>query len=660
MMSGILTGLLTCGQDDSDAAAEDALRSAAEFIGSDHAFFAVAASDRGTWSVMYEWCAPPLAPVKSHYQDMPFGTLPWNENTLLNAAVIRLDDVDDLPAGATTERAFFEAEGARSVLTVPITGMAGLISGVCGLHAHARHVRWCDDDVMRLSIVGKAIANAIERRRAEEETRKKLEELTVLNAVALVAVDADDEETLVSRASAVVREALFPDDSGVLLVDEGAGVLRYSPSYSASVGDPDRTPIPLGTGITGMVALTGAGSRVDDVSANPNYLERLAGMRSEICVPLKLGATVIGVLNAESHRPAAFTESDEELLATLAGQLASAIGRLRAAAAHRESEERTRRLADAAFEGIGITHNGRIVDANERLAEMFGYRAEEMIGREVMEFVAPDDAPMVAEFVRAGKDDVYEHLAIRKDGSTFPVETQGRPLGTGAAGMRVVAVRDITERRRAEQRIRQLLDHLELSNEELAQAYDTTLEGWSRALELRDRETQGHSARVVELTLAVGRSLGMSGEELVHMRRGTLLHDIGKMGIPDSILLKPGPLDADEQVVMRRHPTLAYEMLAPISFLRPALDIPYCHHERWDGSGYPRGLAGEAIPLAARIFAVVDVWDGLSHPRPYREAWPSGRVRAYLAAESGRQFDPRVIDAFFALIDAFEAGRTPA
>jgi PAS domain S-box-containing protein/putative nucleotidyltransferase with HDIG domain len=191
-----------------------------------------------------------------------------------------------------------------------------------------------------------------------------------------------------------------------------------------------------------------------------------------------------------------------------------------------------------------------------------------------------------------------------------------------------------------------LFTDLQRSNDELAAAYDTTLEGWARALDLRDRETLGHTQRVTERSLALARALGFSDAELVQMRRGALLHDIGKMAIPDAILLKPGPLTADEMAVMRRHPVYAHELLAPIAFLRPALDIPYCHHERWDGTGYPRGLRGAAIPLAARVFAVVDVWDALLSDRPYRAAWPEAQVRAYIHAQAGTHFDPAVVAAF--------------
>lgn len=191
-----------------------------------------------------------------------------------------------------------------------------------------------------------------------------------------------------------------------------------------------------------------------------------------------------------------------------------------------------------------------------------------------------------------------------------------------------------------------LYEGVQRSSDELAQAYDDTLAGWSKTLGLRDQETQDHSQRVTEMTLRIAKEMGITDDELIHIRRGTLLHDIGKLAIPDSILLKPGPLNDDEWEIMRRHPVYAYELISPIQFLHPALDIPYCHHERWNGSGYPRGLSGEQIPLAARIFAVVDVWDALRSNRTYRKAWPLEEVEEHIRQNSGKYFDPRVVDLF--------------
>ncbi len=188
------------------------------------------------------------------------------------------------------------------------------------------------------------------------------------------------------------------------------------------------------------------------------------------------------------------------------------------------------------------------------------------------------------------------------------------------------------------------------AREELAVAYDATIEGWSRAMDLRDKDTEGHSRRVTELALALARKLGIEGEALVHLKRGALLHDIGKVGVPDSVLLKPGPLTEEEWAIMKRHPDFAVGMLSPVAYLRPALEIPYGHHEKWDGSGYPKGLAGEAIPMAARIFAIVDVWDALTSDRPYRAAWTREKTLEHIKSQIGKHFDPRVGEAFIAMI----------
>jgi putative two-component system response regulator len=191
---------------------------------------------------------------------------------------------------------------------------------------------------------------------------------------------------------------------------------------------------------------------------------------------------------------------------------------------------------------------------------------------------------------------------------------------------------------------------LEQANEELVAAYDATILGWSRAMDLRDRETEGHSQRVAEHTVLIARTMGIDEQELVHVRRGALLHDMGKLGIPDSILHKPGKLTPEEWVVMHQHPTLGNNMLKDIEYLHPALDIPYCHHEKWDGTGYPRGLKEEEIPLAARIFAIVDVWDALTSDRPYRDAWSKEDAAAYIREQAGKHFEPRVVEMFFDII----------
>lgn len=487
--------------------------------------------------------------------------------------------------------------------------------------------------------------------------------------------------------------------------------------------------------------------------------------------------------------------------------------RKRAEQALKESEDRFRRLAEAAFEGIAISDEGRIVDSNAAFAEMMGYGCGEVVGMHATEFAVPEQKERLARRIRLGMLDPMEFTALKKDGATFPVEVQGRLLPIQGKQIRVTAIRDITERKHSEGQIQRqlqrlsalraidsaitgifdlrvilnifldqvttqlgvdaavmwlldgsmqslqyagargfrsrgiekarlrlgesyagqvamerrlveihgqtlpnsqssfsslwasegfvtyfgiplmakgqvkgvlevlhrsalqtdqewlhfletlatqgaiavdnatLFSDLQRSNLELSLAYDTTLEGWSRALDLRDKETEGHTLRVVDMTLRLARTFGLRDADLVHLRRGALLHDIGKMGIPDSILLKSGPLTPQEWEIMRLHPVYALELLSPIDFLRNSLDIPYCHHEWWNGDGYPRQLKREEIPLAARLFAVVDVWDALRSDRPYRSAWDKERVRDHIRAEAGTHFDPKVVKAFLPLVE---------
>ena len=196
----------------------------------------------------------------------------------------------------------------------------------------------------------------------------------------------------------------------------------------------------------------------------------------------------------------------------------------------------------------------------------------------------------------------------------------------------------------------QLVQGLQRSNMEIIVAYDATIEGWSRAMDLRDKETEGHTQRVTNMTVKLARAMGIRETDILHIQRGGLLHDMGKLGVPDNILFKAGALTEQEWEVMRQHPTFALNMLAPISYLKNAIDIPYCHHEKWDGTGYPRGLKDEQIPLAARVFAIADVWDALTSDRPYRAAWSHAKVLEYLKEQSEKHFDPQVVEAFLKMI----------
>jgi putative nucleotidyltransferase with HDIG domain len=248
-------------------------------------------------------------------------------------------------------------------------------------------------------------------------------------------------------------------------------------------------------------------------------------------------------------------------------------------------------------------------------------------------FVCYYGVPLLAKGQVKGVLEVFHRTALEPDLEWFD-------FLKALAGQTAIAIENAS-----------LFESLQRSNSELTLAYDATIEGWSHALDLRDKETEGHTQRVTEMAVDLARASGLSEAELVQVRWGALLHDIGKMGVPDGILLKPGPLSDEEKMLMQRHPTFAYEMLSPIRYLRLALDIPYCHHEKWDGTGYPRELKGAQIPLVARIFAVVDVWDALTSDRPYRTAWTNEKTREHIRAASGTHFDPQVVAEFMQMPD---------
>jgi len=255
---------------------------------------------------------------------------------------------------------------------------------------------------------------------------------------------------------------------------------------------------------------------------------------------------------------------------------------------------------------------------------------------------------MAVAKIQPKKDSAYivSYRARQKDGQYVWLETSARAIldeNTGSVIEIQAASRDITERKRTE-------EALQTAHQNLEEAYDRTIEGWIRALDLRDREMEGHTQRVTEMTLKMARALGLPESEIIHVRRGALLHDIGKIGIPDEITKKAGPLNEQEWELMRKHPQYAYDMLFPIPYLRPALDIPYCHHERWNGSGYPRGLKGEEIPITARMFAIIDVWDALKSNRPYHKPNSHDHTVTYLKKEAGQLFDARLVELFLRVL----------
>jgi putative two-component system response regulator len=264
-----------------------------------------------------------------------------------------------------------------------------------------------------------------------------------------------------------------------------------------------------------------------------------------------------------------------------------------------------------------------------------------MTGFEVCERIRND--PQIAEIpiiVLTALDDRESLLTALKSGADDFIS---KPFDRYELRARLLGITRLNRY----QKLIQERAKLREANAQLLDAYEATIEGWSHAMDLRDRETEGHSRRVAELTVQLAKNLGMGDKQIMHLRRGALLHDMGKIGIPDTILHKTAELSDEEWAIMRQHPKHAYDMLYPVEYLRPAVDIPYCHHEKWDGTGYPRGLKGEEIPMPARLFAIVDVWDALTSNRPYRPAWSEAETLAYIREQSGKHFDPQVVDLFF-------------
>jgi PAS domain S-box-containing protein len=304
-----------------------------------------------------------------------------------------------------------------------------------------------------------------------------------------------------------------------------------------------------------------------------------------------------------------------------------------------------------------LDNQNQVVDVNSSMLALLGMNANDIIGKPAK--VVFDNFPIPIK--------MYTHVSYARTEASFKL--QGKeihyemtvwPLYNSSKQMlgRIYISHDITALKELENELRKLNMELEdrvlVRTRELAEAYDTTLEGFARALELRDKETEGHSRRVTENTLKIAQRIGISNEVLEDIRSGAILHDIGKISIPDEILHKPGKLTMAERMIINQHPETAYKLLSPIPFLSKALEIPYCHHEKWDGTGYPRGLKGEEIPLSARIFAVADVWDALSNDRPYNKAWPREKIIAYFREESGKHFDPMITRVFLSMVEKGE------
>lgn len=487
-----------------------------------------------------------------------------------------------------------------------------------------------------------------------------------------------------------------------LLASQGAGLLLYQPEHNElvmemAVGELARTRgkrLPRGTGIGSHVLATGKPYFTNNARSDPllAWPDMIGKTRAIACVPLIAHDQPIGAICAARFQP--LTSEDMQVLSTIGNIAANALHRI---ILHEQMERRLQQVQSlhtidhiiASSLDLNLSLNVVLDHAMIHLdmdaalvlvlnpeTEMLEYTAsrgfrssdthnypplrlgEGFAGRAARERCVVS----IFDVEQEEADFPHRDLLMSMGFSTYygvPLIAKGQIKGVlelfsrvpyypdqewlsfleALAGQAALAIENAT-----------LFAQLQQKNQQLTHAYNATLEGWVHALDMRDSETEEHSQRVVELTERLCRALGYEEENLEHIRRGALLHDIGKIGVPDEILRKPGPLSAEEMAIMRQHTGHAYTLLSRISFLHPALAIPYCHHERWDGTGYPRGLKGEEIPLAARIFAVVDVWDALNSDRPYRRAWPREQVVAYIRDQAGKHFDPRIVAVFLRLI----------
>ena len=582
----------------------------------------------------------------------------------------------------------------RSVLAVPlrIGETTGMISAQC-----YQPRAYGEEEQALLEMLAVHAAIAVENARLFAETRRRLNESEVVNRISttLRAAPTLDkmlpsllDETLSALNTDVGALWLYKPDRDELVKMEARGWLAQLPIRRLRPGE----------GIGGHTFKTGEIHISADFSSDPyvypDSREKIPSGWGGACIPVRILEEVIGALYVAIQSPRQITKDELRLLSTLTEIAGIAIRR---AILHEQTERQLQRLAalrsidlaissvldlrvvldillghitaqlgmDAAnilllnphtqtleyTTGQGFRTAGAsrvhlkvgesqawraalerrtitMPDLPENLGDLFKY--PDLIVEEG--FHAYFATPLIIKGQMKGVLEVFHREAIEPDADWLSFfETM--------ASQAAIAVDNA-----------ELFEGLQRSNLELSMAYDATIEGWSRALDLRDRETEGHTQRVTEMTVQLAQLTGVPDADLVHIRRGALLHDIGKMGIPDSILHKPAKLTDEEWKIMRQHPVFAFEMLSPIARLRQAMDIPYCHHERWDGSGYPHGLKGEQIPLSARIFAVVDVWDALTSERPYRKAWTKKTVNEYLQMESGKIFDPKIVDMFLRIV----------
>jgi putative nucleotidyltransferase with HDIG domain len=557
-----------------------------------------------------------------------------------------------------------------------------------------------DEDERLLKTLAAQSAIAFENARHYQEVVHASDRRTILHRASREVVAAGlDLEAVYLSINRAATELMKADVFTLALFDQAAREVEAVFLMDSGERYPGLR-LPLGKGLSSWVIENRRSLRLRDYLKEKPVefvpFGRRRTSRSVLAVPMVSAGSVVGAISVQAYQPGHYDEEDESLLEMLAAYAGTAIENARL---FDEIQKRLRNLS--ALHAID-TAIGASVDLRMTLSILLEHTAAELKidaaavlvlnpASRLLEYTATHGfKTRVAEDTRlkmgeslAGQAAIrreFQGVAnLRSDGHppedqasmqavyrqegfvahyAIPLVAKGQVQGVleafhrspfqanddwirffdMLAGQAAIAIDNV-----------RLFDDLQRSNLNLTFAYDATIQGWSQALELRDRDTKGHTQRVTDLTVQLAQHMGVPESEMEHVRRGALLHDIGKMATPDAILHKPDELNAEEWEIMRQHPVHAHEMLSKVAYLRPALDIPHYHHEKWDGSGYPEGLKGEQIPLPARIFAVVDVWDALTSDRPYRSAWTDEEAMAYIKVQSGKHFDPKVVDAFFAL-----------
>jgi PAS domain S-box-containing protein len=550
------------------------------------------------------------------------------------------------------------------------------------------------DEIRLLSILSEMTGAALQRMQLYTEASRRAEEFAALYETSR-AISAENElNTLLQNIVEHARELLNSASSGIYLyLAESEELVLTVETADYPLG----TRIQKGEGIAGRVVQTRQPLRIDDYSTwegRSSQYEKYS-FHAVLEVPMLYSGELIGVLSVDETGDSKrkFSDADEYLLSLFASQAAGAIhsARLHKQTAHRLEQLNALRAVDQAISSSRDMHLTLNILLTQTLSRLNVDAASVLLlqsGSNELELVAglgfhtlrfeninlrdsiawraiQEHRPIMTldststalhenlQFEKFWKGEGFSHywcvpLSVKGEikgvlevycRKNFTPDTEWIEFLQALAGQAAITI-DNT----------QLFENLQRSNQDLSLAYDATIEGWSRAMDLRDHETEGHTLRVTDMTLKLARAMRISESQLTAIRRGALLHDIGKIGIPDSILLKEGELTDEEWVLMRKHPQLAYDMLMPIAYLHDALTIPYYHHERWNGTGYPQGLKGDHIPLVARIFAIVDVWDALTNDRTYRKKMTKQKATQYIKEQSGKHFDPRVVSAFLKII----------